>query len=188
MIWIVKPISFGKAKWIIFFKDICYRYQVLNIDKQVVEEEIVSHFLLLDPIFDSYQIQDTWNRKNFPENYLNNKIFKNKKSAFVPENVKLRKIHTHLFRIEAPLYNPNWKIILIGDISELGLWQYDQAIALQEVDFGVWEVALTISASYNFEYKYGIYDNESKQVIFIEGGDNRISTPNLSAEMLHFKK
>ncbi|SKB71536.1 4-alpha-glucanotransferase [Soonwooa buanensis] len=167
-----------------FSKEICYKYQVLDKDNQLLQEEIIPHRLFLGHSFKEYQIIDTWNSKNFPENYLNNKIFRNTKHNFVPEKLNVRKKHTHLFRIEAPLYKPNWKILIFGEIPELGAWQYDKAVALNEVDFGIWEVAVELNVNHDFAYKYGIYDDETKKVIFIESGDNRITSANNNDEIL----
>ncbi|WP_300670934.1 4-alpha-glucanotransferase [Soonwooa sp.] len=168
-----------------FSKEISYKYQVWDKDNQLCHEEIVPHQLHLGYSFKEYQIFDTWNNKNFPENYLNNKVFRNKKKDFVPEKTNVRKKHSHLFRIEAPLYNPNWKILLIGSIPELGAWQYNEALALKEVDYGIWEIGVEVFSQQDFEYKYGIYDDVTKKVVFIESGANRLASPNFNSELLN---
>ncbi len=38
--------------------------------------------------FQEYNIYDVWNNKNFPENYLNNKILQNKLGDFKAEKLQ----------------------------------------------------------------------------------------------------
>jgi 4-alpha-glucanotransferase len=54
------------------------------------------------------------------------------------------KKHTHLFRIEAPIYNPDWKIVVFGSTASLGNWDYEKVIHLSQTDFGIWETSLEI--------------------------------------------
>lgn len=61
-----------------FSKSILYKYLVVNEDGEVLEEEIPFHKLNLPKSFKEFVIFDQWNLKNFPENYLTNKILHNR--------------------------------------------------------------------------------------------------------------
>lgn len=163
-----------------FSKTINYKYQVLDAQNLVVEEEIVPHQLFVAYSFKEYKINDVWNNKNFPENYLNNKIFHNQLKGFKKEKNTVLKKHTHLFRIEAPLYHKDWGILMIGDAEELGNWAYDKAIKLTQVSLGIWEIPVEIRSQSLIFYKYGIYNAVTEEIVFIENGENRVvaSDPN----------
>ena len=170
-----------------FSKTLSYKYQVVTDQDEVVHEEYSLHELTLAHSYDEFEIYDVWNNKNYPENYLNNKILKNKLGNFKAEKVSLLKKHTHHFRIEAPLYHPNWRVVLLGSSEALGNWEYLKTIPLYQTDYGVWEAGVTIPDSNLIYYKYGIMDTVSGDVIDVEYGDNRWVYPNSEDEILMVK-
>lgn len=170
-----------------FSKSIAYKYQLVNDDGTVLDEEFSLHHLNFSHNYKEFDIFDVWNKKNFPENYLNNKILKNKLSGFKPEKMPVLKKHTHLFRLEAPIYHPNWKVVLLGNNDALGNWEYLRAIPMAQTDFGVWEVALDLPTDQLIQYKYGLLNTDSGQVFDIEYGDNRWALPNAEKNVLQIK-
>jgi len=161
-----------------FSKSISYKYQLIDEKGNVLREEFVQHHLNFPHNYKEFIIFDEWNNKNFPENYLNNKILYNKLNQFVPEKVTVLKKHTHLFRIEAPVYNPDWKIVLFGNTASLGNWNYEKAIHLSQTDFGIWEASVEIPENEFIQYKYCIYDKKEGRVIDVETGENRFALAN----------
>lgn len=161
-----------------FSKLISYEYQLVDDSGHVIDQEFTRHHLSFTHNYKEFVIFDVWNSKNFPENYLNNKILKNKLSGFKPEKISVVKKHTHLFRLEAPIYHPNWKIVLLGNTEELGNWEYLKTVPMLQTDFGIWEVALTLPSEEMIQYKYGLLNTDSGQVFDIEYGDNRWAFPN----------
>ena len=97
------------------------------------------------------------------------------------------KKHTHLFRLEAPIYHPNWKVVLLGNNDALGNWEYLRAIPMAQTDFGVWEVALDLPTDQLIQYKYGLLNTDSGQVFDIEYGDSRWALPNAEKNVLQIK-
>lgn len=168
-----------------FSKTISYKYQLVDFGGNVLDEEKPRHHLNLTHHYDEYEIFDFWNLKNFPENYLNNKVLANKLSGFAPEKVAILKKHTHLFRIEAPLYNPNWRVVVSGSVEELGNWDRQKAVPMNQTDFGVWEVAVEIKERFMIHYKYGIMDISTGEVFDIEYGENRCMFPNRENSVLY---
>ncbi|MCX8532030.1 4-alpha-glucanotransferase [Chryseobacterium luquanense] len=167
-----------------FSKSIAYQYRLKDERGNVLHEEFVQHHLSFPHNYKEFLIFDEWNSKNFPENYLNNKILKNKLNQFVPQKTSVLKKHTHLFRIEAPVYNPDWEIILIGNVASLGNWSYENSIHLSQTDFGIWEASVEISEIQLIQYKYAIFDKKQQKIIDVESGENRLTDPNPQNDVL----
>ena len=170
-----------------FSKSILYKYLVVNEDGEVLEEEIPFHKLNLPNSFKEFVIFDQWNLKNFPENYLTNKILHNRLQGFQPAKQPVVKKHTHLFRIEAPLYHPNWQLVLVGNVDALGNWDYEKAVELSETDYGVWETGVEINSHQTILYKYAIKDKNTGKVFYIEPGENRWVFGNPNKDILYVK-
>jgi len=177
--------GFWKCEVDYFSKSISYQYRLVDDKGKVLREEFVSHHLNFPHNYKEFLIFDEWNNKNFPENYLNNKILYNKLNQFSTKKVSVLKKHTHLFRIEAPIYNPDWEIVLFGSTESLGSWDYDKVIHLTQTDFGIWEASIEIPEKQLIHYKYAIYDHKEKKVVDVETGDNRSATPNLQKDILN---
>lgn len=176
-----------KAEVDYFAKSLSYRYQLVNDNGDILDEEYATHVLELPHNYKEFQIFDVWNLKNFPENYLKNKILKNKFSGVELEKVSVLKKHTHLFRIEAPIYHPQWRVVLLGDTQSLGNWEYLRTIPLNQTDFGVWEVAVEIPEKQFIHYKYGLMDVQTGEVFDVEYGENRWAAPNSDPNVLQIK-
>lgn len=168
-----------------FSKSASYRYQLINENATVIREEFVQHFLNFPHNYKEFVIYDQWNNKNFPENYLNNKILHNKLNTFKAEKVSVLKRHTHVFRIEAPVYHPDRKVVLLGSTASLGNWEYEKAIPLVQTHIGIWETAIEIPENEYIQYKYGLYSTSEQRIIDVESGENRFALPNLSKDTLH---
>ncbi|AYO58485.1 4-alpha-glucanotransferase [Chryseobacterium sp. 6424] len=186
---IVKPLVYKeKGDWYgevdYFSRSISYLYLVTDDAGQILEKELASHQLSFPHLYSEFNIYDSWNAKNFPENYLNNKILKNKLSGFRPEKISVLKKHTHLFRIEAPLYHPNWQIAILGGNEALGNWDASQAVIMSQTDYGVWEVPVELVANEEISYKYAIRDFTTGEILNMEYGEDRKVKPNTDSEVL----
>ncbi len=170
-----------------YSKSITYKYQLVDDFGNILDEELAQHQLHFPHNIKEFKIFDVWNSKNFPENYLNNKVFKNKISNFKAEKLTVLKRHTHLFRIEAPLYHPDWKMVLLGNTESLGNWEYLKTVPMSQTSQGIWETAVEISENYHIQYKYGIMDTVSGNVFDVEHGENRWALPNNDSEILQIK-
>lgn len=170
-----------------FSKSIVYQYQLLDENEAIIDEELSSHQLFFTHNYKEFSIFDVWNKKNFPENYLNNKILKNKLKGFKSEKAAVLKKHTHLFRLEAPIYHPNWRVVILGNADALGNWEYLKTVPMAQTDFGIWEVALTLPTDQLIQYKYGLLDINTGQVFDIEPGENRWAYPNPEDHILQIK-
>lgn len=167
-----------------FSRSVSYHYRMVDDRGKLLREEFVPHHLNFPHNYKEFSIFDEWNNKNFPENYLNNKIFHNKLNTFKPEKISVLKKHTHLFRIEAPLYHPGWKIVLFGSTASLGNWDYNKVIHLAQTDFGIWETSLEIPENEFIQYKYCLYNSTEGKVMDVENGENRFAVPNQQKDVL----
>lgn len=84
-----------------------------NVAGKIVNEEMSGHLLSTYSSFDSYCIFDSWNNKNFPENYLNNKILHNVLKGREFQKIKPEQKESHLFTVQAPLYNKDEKLYFL---------------------------------------------------------------------------
>lgn len=167
-----------------FSRSISYQYRVVNEKGSVLRDEFVQHHLNFPHNYKEFIIFDEWNNKNFPENYLNNKILYNKLHDYTPEKSTILKKHTHLFRLEAPIYNKDWRIVLFGSTASLGLWDYNRVVPLCQTDFGLWEASVEIPENEIIEFKYCIYDIKQNRVIDVETGENRSTVANPLPDVL----
>ncbi len=168
-----------------FSRDISYFYQVLDAAENVTETEPAPHRLHFPHNIKEFRIFDTWNKKNFPENYLNNKVFLNsigsKKFSKLTPLIR----HTHWFRIEAPLYRPEWQMVIMGNDDALGMW--DDPVPMLQTEPGVWEIAVEITNPHFVQYKYAVQHVETGEIIVTEYGDNRWAVPNAEENILLIK-
>lgn len=170
-----------------FSKSISYRYQLSDSKKNILRSELATHHLTFPHNYKEFLIFDQWNSKNFPENYLRNKILEQRISKENLSKLSVLKKHTHLFRIEAPLYNPDWQIVISGNVDTLGNWRPENAIPLQQTDFGVWETSVNIQNSDEIHYKYAIFDRKAGLVTDFETGAHRVAMPNANREVLQIQ-
>ena len=68
----------------------------------------------------------------------------------------LKSIH---FRLEAPLYSPDWKIVILEIMK---LWETGVMQTLQNIktSVGVWELAVDLKNKNFVQYKYRIFDEK----------------------------
>lgn len=170
-----------------FSKTISYKYQLTDDGGNILDEEISLHYLNFPHNYNEFSIYDYWNLKNFPENYLNNKILKNIWQNFKPEKAAVLKKHTHLFRLEAPIYKTNWRVVLLGNCEALGNWEWLNSVAMSQTDFGVWEAAVELPQNQIIQYKYGLLNTDTGKVFDLEYGNNRFALANSEKNILQIK-
>lgn len=168
-------------------KTMAYKYRVINDNGEILDQEHVWHYLKFPSNHKKFCVYDMWNLKNFPENYLNNKVLKNKLKGFKPQKVSVLKKHTHLFRIEAPLYHPDWVMVISGSTAALGYWNQDKTVEMNQTDFGIWELAVNHNAENNIEYKYAVKNTSNGEVHEMEYGENRRAAPNSEKDTLQIQ-
>lgn len=89
-----------------------------------------------------------------------------------------------IFRVKAPLLAANEQLCLLGSGEALRNWNTQSPVLLEKR--GAWyETTLDLSQEPNLlAYKYGVWDNQSKQFLGYEEGENRATPPCLAGDGL----
>lgn len=184
----IYPLTYSEGgNWTVdldyFSRKISYCYQV-TCDGKITDEELVNHCLSFPHTIKEYRIFDFWNLKKFPENYLTNKVLKNRLGDFKAEKVTILRSHTHYFRLEAPLYSDLWQVVICGAPEKLGNWDYGKALPMRQTKSGLWEASVLIEDHTDIQYKYGIRDIRTGNTE-LEWGANRFAVSNEEEDVLY---
>jgi len=77
------------------------------------------------------------------------------------------------FSIDLPQILPHQGVAIMGNIPELGNWDPNQKVEMDDITFPVWRANIQVKNHEIFEYKYVIYDKTSGQIVDFEYGENR---------------
>ncbi len=78
-------------------------------------------------------------------------------------------------RVTAPMIKSDEVLAICGGIAEIGNWDINKAVIMNDASFPEWNVNLDIkSLEIPFEYKFVILKKESHELVAWEGGDNRL--------------
>lgn len=138
-------------------------------DDRVIPVESLPHHTI--------QVIDTWNHAGTTENVFYTNPFQEyllPKAKIQLKAQKLNKKITHLFKVKAPLLQPNEVVCIVGENDILGKWDTQQPAILQKE--GNWHVLpLSITTpDLPLVYKYGVYNIETQQFVGFEKGENRV--------------
>lgn len=157
-------------------EEIEYRYFLSINEKQVFEEWEKNHRITLDGQADSYILYDYWQIR--PENLA---FFS---SAFTkglfahPCNTHERVIRSGrklVIKISAPRVEKTQSVAITGNQECLGNWNPDKALLLSCDTFPEWHIDLDANEiRYPLEYKFLIWDNETRKPLYWEKDENRV--------------
>ncbi len=122
-------------------------------------------------------LKDAWRPRKHPENALYT-------SAFVDVILQTDRFRARplgntgskpvvRFQIHAPRVPAGLQLCVTGNVEELGNWHAESALLLGNAEHPLWSGAIALQSGLTIEYKYGLYDPESKRIIYLETGDNR---------------
>lgn len=184
-----QPLTYGHGGfwWLEFetsAKKLTYQYRVKDQEGNVIAQEAAWHQLRLNATKESYRVLDAWIQRTFAENFLNTKIL----DKLTQKNIKAlrpKKLETHRFSIQVPIYPSYESIVLLGSSAELGNWEKEKAIKLKQTDALTWEASLNLSKNTGIiEYKYAILNQKTGNIRY-EKGENRQAQPNPTSERLY---
>ncbi|MFK7906688.1 MAG: 4-alpha-glucanotransferase [Chitinophagales bacterium] len=122
-------------------------------------------------------LKDTWRAKSHPENTLYNaaflKVIFNPKKHKVSQTKLSERRSAVRFQIHAPKVEKHQRLCVLGNIDTLGSWGANKPLLLGNEDYPLWSGTVSFISGLDIEYKYGIYDIEEKEIIFVEEGENR---------------
>lgn len=184
-----KPLQyFDHETWFISIKldpqkvpatGIRYNYIVQNVDgsktfdagrDKVITKDLLSEKQLI--------VLDSWNHAGYIENAYYTEAFRKvllRHHITEVSNTSPKKF-SHIFRVKTPLLRQGETVCLLGNTTETGNWQEDQAVIMsRKNDQDYFEVRLDFTdISFPLYYKYGVYNIAQKRFIRFEDGDNRV--------------
>ena len=157
-------------------KDIEYRYFLSVNDKQIFEEWEKNHRIALDGQSDSYILYDYWQIR--PDNLAFYSSAFTKSLFAHPCNTHERVVRSGrklVIKISAPRVEKNQCVAITGNQECLGNWHPDKALLLSCDTFPEWHIDLDAAEiRYPLEYKFLVWDNDSRQPLYWESDENRI--------------
>jgi len=131
---------------------------------------------------------DSWNSSSFIENTFYTEPFQKVflKDNFTEVESNQPATVTHIFKAKAPLLAKGQTLCITGSITELGEWDTENPTLLSKKEDEAWfTAALDLSgAAFPFQYKYGVFDINTKKFLRYEDGSNRVSDDYFSPEKL----
>ncbi|MEG2067901.1 MAG: 4-alpha-glucanotransferase [Tannerellaceae bacterium] len=152
-----------------------YRYFLRVNEKQIFEEWEKNHRIVLDGRSECYTLYDYWQIRPTNLAFYSSAFTK---SLFAhPCNTHERVIRSGkklVIKISAPRVEKNQTIAITGNQPCLGDWNPDKALILSCDTFPEWHIDLDANEiNYPLEYKFLVYDHDSRQPLYWEVDENR---------------
>ncbi|HEX8349761.1 MAG TPA: 4-alpha-glucanotransferase [Hymenobacter sp.] len=82
------------------------------------------------------------------------------------------------FQLLAPRVDTNYQVCVLGSDPALGAWDASRALVLSDAHYPTWTAEVTLAQpAQATQYKYGIWNPQTRQIVELEGGDDRVITP-----------
>lgn len=154
-------------------KRLYWQYSLLAKDSTIITEvETDRQIDLSDCNPKQLQLIDQWNPIGALENVFLTKPFQLNQLNAPP--IKLASPTSNfLFKVKAPLLQPDEQVCLLGHGNTLRNWDTSAPLLLQKE--GVWwRISLDLSAEhFPLSYKYGVWNSRTKRFLAFEDGTNR---------------
>ncbi len=166
------------------------KYQYILKDERTGEvlTEWKTRLILLhaSPLFETFYLFDTWSAAYAIDELYETDVFK--VFSFHHKKQPLTKVQfTHQFEINVPCLKENEVAAIIGNISPLKNWDTSQVIQMKRIKENHFAVRLDLKETDTIiEYKYGIYNLETKKFSY-EEGENRYTYPLKEKERSYIK-
>jgi 4-alpha-glucanotransferase len=134
---------------------------------------------------DSFLLEDAWCSAGTVDYALSTSVFTqpNPNQPFTPPTIPPSANHQFFLRMSA--LSPDTVPCLLGGVSELGDWNPALAAPLTEIAPDLWHTALYLPSDWRIEYKYGLHQTATRQLLSLERGENRILEPRVIGECQH---
>ncbi len=157
-------------------KEFAYFYVIKNGSEDNIFQEFGKDREVEVPKnIDALLIEDAWKSHRDEENALFSQAFAgnlfkrtNAKKASSVKNANCR------LQLIAPRIGQNQSFCILGSCAALGNWNPDKAVVMKGTKYPCWQADISLSEGVQgFEYKYGIYDHDKKELVAWEYGENR---------------
>jgi len=150
-------------------------YYFLKEQGKTIRKEWGSHRRLQVEKSKMFFVQDLWKNKPY-HGYLYSSAFT--ESIFFHEKANSTLSYfpnSILLNVICPFVKKGQKLVVSGEIDQLGNWALNKAKPLDYVGNGEWQILLNAKSLPNeFYYKFVIVDEDTRQSIHWEDGGNRI--------------
>lgn len=158
--------------------DIHYRYHVKNADGGFQDDYEEKTIPLKNLKFPFLFVRDFWSYAGYHENVYYKAPFDFLIQRDLSDKVKeLTQTTTHLFQVKVAYTKPDEGVCILGSDAFLGDWNNEK---FQKLNYDpvlrVWKGSFTIKDfNSSFEYKYGIYNKDTNEILVLESGENRMT-------------
>jgi 4-alpha-glucanotransferase len=125
---------------------------------------------------DEIYLTDTWNHAGEIDNVFFTKPFIETLLHVKSPKIRIQnpKVSTHIFKVKAPLLQPNEVLCIAGSGRALGDWNTEE-VALMVKEDNWWTCKMNLAKeTFPVAYKYGIYNIKESKFIRYEEGNNRV--------------
>ncbi|MDR2968257.1 MAG: 4-alpha-glucanotransferase [Tannerellaceae bacterium] len=153
-----------------------YRYFLSVNDKQIFEEWEINHHVAFDGRSQRYSLYDYWKTRPKDLAFYSSAFTK---SLFAhPRNTYERTIRSGkkiMIKVSAPRVEKHQSVAITGNQPVMGNWQAEHALRLSCDTFPEWYISLDANdLTYPLEYKFIVWDNDTREPVYWETGENRI--------------
>ncbi|MDR1369910.1 MAG: 4-alpha-glucanotransferase [Dysgonamonadaceae bacterium] len=153
-----------------------YRYFMSSNEKLIFEEWQKNHHFSGCGVESSYFLHDYWQNRPQNQAYYSSAFIK---SFFAPPCNKFERVIKSnkkiIIKVLAPHIGRNQSLCISGNQEELGNWDTHELLVMACDHFPEWNIEFDADKlTYPIEYKFCIINNNDKDVVRWENGDNRI--------------
>ncbi len=156
--------------------EFAYRYEVRSGGNIVrLEESGVEHSVAYHADIEVCHKRDHWSWEVLPRP-LRSALFT--KALFRRKEPRITHVKPSqtILECRCAAIEPSQTLAVVGVSKELGHWDAEQALVMDDAEFPKWRVALP-RIKVHTEYKYVVLDRKSREVISWEVGENRMLEP-----------
>jgi 4-alpha-glucanotransferase len=165
------------------YNSLHYRYVFINENGEAKKEAEKDRVIDLRKITSDVVVIDNWNDESFYENAFLSAPFR---EVYLRDRSKAKPKKatefTHIFRIKAPILQPEETVVLLGSAPQLGAWDTEAPLHLQRKG-DWWTLEIDLSQTiFPITYKYGVHNTSEGSFVRFEDGDNRLLHYDIPAE------
>lgn len=151
-----------------------YKYAIRLQDGSFVYEDGEPRILVIHPTQELI-IRDFWQVEDLEKPFYTKAFLHSLFNRIRPQKpYKPLKTHNLYFSIDAPQVLPTQGVGIMGNIPELGEWSSEHFVPMNDGTFPIWSISIKSAADVVVEYKYCIYDLQTRKIVDMEWGENRI--------------
>ena len=156
-------------------EDIQYRYHVKNADGSFLNDYQEKTIPLKNLQFPVLFVRDFWSYAGYHDNVYYKAPFDYLIQRGETSDKDVSSATTHLFQVKVPYLLPNEGVCILGSDPILGGWDETQFQKLNyDTKQRIWKGAFSVKEfNFSIEYKYGIYDKTTNEIVRLENDENR---------------